>query len=134
MLELNREVKNLYHAYYIKSFKPETVLEIASDFVLDLINVFGDNLDQSTPLKPNWKQFAPFEFILELNNILAKYKQSGHAALDANERSLLSSPSVLLGSLVSAALKSHPDSFPNEEHFQIPDAVARELLVLSEFS
>lgn len=132
MLELNRQLRDLYHSYEHKPLKPETALELASDFVLDLINVFGDNLTDETPLKEGWRQFAPFEFILELNNILARYKESGHSALEPSERALFADHGVLLGTLFRAALKAHPDSFPDEDHFQIPEAVAQELLILSE--
>ncbi|HEY9870959.1 MAG TPA: hypothetical protein V6D08_17470 [Candidatus Obscuribacterales bacterium] len=132
MLELNRQVRDLYKAYEHKPLKPETALEIVSDFVLDLINVFGDRLDEKTPLHDNWRQFAPFEFILGLNEVLRKYKEQGHEALDETERAMLADHGVLLGSLIRAALTSHPDAFPDEEHFQIPDVVAKELLILSE--
>jgi len=131
-LELNRQVRDLYRAYDKKALKPETALELVADFVLDLINVFGDTLDDATPLKPGWRQFAPFEFILDLNKILERYKQSGHSALEPEERAFFADHGVLLGALVRAALKAHPDAFPDEEHFQVPDAVAKEMLILSE--
>ena len=132
MLELNRQVRDLYISYQKKPLKPETALELVSDFVLDLINTFGDNLDDETPLKESWQQFAPFEFILGLNTILERYKQSGYTALDPSERAFFSDHGVLIGTLVREALKSHPDAFPDEEHYQIPAAVAKELMVLSE--
>jgi len=132
MLELNREVRNLYKAYEHKPLKPETALEIVSDFVLDLINVFGDNLDEKTPLKEGWKQFAPFEFILELNETLRKYKEQGYEGLEDAERSLLADHGVLLGSLMRSGLHAHPDAFADEDHFQIPKAVANELIILTE--
>ena len=131
MLELNRQVRDLYHSYEKKALKPETSLEMVSDFVLDLINVFGDMLDDATPLKEHWCQFAPFEFILELNKILERYKQSGYSALEPEERAFFADHGLLIGALVRAALKAHPDSFPDEQHFQIPEAVANELLILS---
>ncbi|MBI4533746.1 MAG: hypothetical protein HY711_07340 [Candidatus Melainabacteria bacterium] len=134
MLEINREIRDLYKAYESKVLKPETVLDIACDFVLDLINVFGDNLTESVPLKEGWRQFAPFEFILGLNNTLVKFKESGYDALDETELALLADPGVLLGSLVRSALTSHPDSFPDEDHYQIPDVVAAQLLRLTETS
>lgn len=133
MLELHRQLRDLYKAYEHKALKPETALEIASDFVLDLINVFGDKLGEKDPLKEGWKRFAPFEFIVGLNNILNKYKQQGYEALDEPERAMLADHGVLLGSLLRSALTAHPDAFPDEEHFQIPDAVANELLNLTEF-
>ena len=129
---MNRELRDLYRAYEHKKLAPETALEIAGDFVLDLINVFGDCLDAATPLKEGWRQFAPFEFIFGLNSVLAKYKQSGYDALDDAERSMLADHAVLVGSLVRAALISHPDAFPDENHFQIPDMVASDLLKLTE--
>jgi len=61
MIELNREIRDLYMAYARRKLKPESALEIASDFVLDLINAFGDTLDGQTPLKDGWRMFAPFE-------------------------------------------------------------------------
>lgn len=64
MLELNRQVRDLFVSYQRKSLKPETALELVSDFVLDLINVFGDTLDQGAAPKEKWRLFAPFEFIL----------------------------------------------------------------------
>lgn len=132
MLELNREVRDLYRAYESKPLKPETALEIASDFVLDLINVFGEPLNEKTPLKEGWQQFVPFEFLLGLNTTLANYKESGYEALDDTERAMLADHGVLLGALVRAALATHPDTFPGEEHYQIPDAVAKALLRLTE--
>lgn len=132
MLELNRELRNLYKAYEHKPLRPETALEIASDFLLDLINVFGDNLDDKTPLKEGWKRFAPFEFILGLNETLGKYKEHGYEGLDDTERRLLADHGILLGSLVRSGLSAHPDAFADEEHFQIPDAVAKELIILTE--
>ncbi|GEM_PF-2435907 len=132
MLELNRQVRDLYRSYASRPLKPETSLEVASDFVLDLINVFGDGLTAETPLKAGWRQFAPFEFLLELNNTLARYKERGYSALEPAERALFADPGVLLGTLIRAALKAHPDTFPEEDHYQIPDAVAKELLILSE--
>lgn len=132
MLELNRQVRDFYRAYEKKHLHPETALQLASDFALDLINAMGDELTESTPLQKDWQVFAPFEFLLELNNTLKKFKESGLHALSSDERDRLSHNRALLGALVRAALKSHPDAFPGEEHFQIPHAVARELLVLSE--
>ena len=131
-LELNRQVRDLYRAYEKKHLHPENALQIVGDFVLDLINEFGDKLSESSPLKENWQPFAPFEFMLELNSKLKKYKEVGLHGLSADEQHLLTKYNVLLGAAIDAALKSHPDSFPGEEHFQIPHAVARELQILSE--
>lgn len=133
-LELNRQVRDLYQAYAKRPAKPELALEVASDFMLDLINVFGDQLSDDTPLKSDWTQFAPFEFILGLNDMLGKYKASGYESLSESERSTLHDNHLLLGSLINAALTSHPDTFPDEEHYQIPNAVAKELRLLVEFS
>jgi hypothetical protein len=129
---MHRELVNLYRTYENKPVATETVLEIAADFTLDLINVFGEALGEENPLKDGWRSFAPFEFILALNNVLAKFKQSGFDGLEDTERPLLTDHGVLLGSLIRAALQTHPDSFPGEEHFQIPDKVAHDLLILSE--
>src|SRR5262249_32574953 len=125
-------VRDLYRAYEKKHLHPENALQIVSDFVLDLINELGDNLSDSSPLKEGWQPFAPFEFMLELNNTLKKYKEVGIHGLSSNEQAMLSKFNILLGCMVKAALKSHPDAFPGEEHFQIPHAVARELIILSE--
>jgi hypothetical protein len=133
-LELNRQVRDLFQAYAKRPAKPESALEVASDFMLDLINVFGDQLSSETPLKPDWSQFAPFEFILGLNDLLSKYKASGYDNLSASERSLLHDNHLLLGSLINAAMTNHPDTFPDEEHYQIPNTVAKELRLLAEFS
>jgi hypothetical protein len=127
MKKVNLELKALYNTYLRKHLSPETSLEIASEFVLDLINVFGDNLEAGTAPKDGWRQFAPFEFILELNNMLARYKEKGLDGLEDVERSLLVDNSLLLGSLSRAALAGHPDTFPGEEHYQIPQAVADDL-------
>jgi len=134
ILELNRQVRDIYQAYAKCPAKPEFALEVAGDFLLDLINVFGDQLSAELPLKSEWTQFAPFEFVLGLNEILAKYKQSGYEALNTTEREMMHDNHVLLGSLIKAALTNHPDAFPGEEHYQIPNAVAKELRVLAEFS
>ena len=131
MIELNREIRDLYHAYAKRPLKPETALEISSDFVLDLINAFGDTLSLDNPLKEGWRQFAPFEFILALNTSLGKYKEKGHAALDEGERKATADHSALLGGMVRAALAAHPDAFPDEEHFQLPEHVAEQLLILT---
>src|SRR5579885_2398373 len=114
MLELNRQVRNLYKTYRGKALKPESALEICSDFVLDLINVFGDELTDENPLKPEWENFAPFEFLLGLNQMLGKYKSGGYDNLSDNERALLHDSDLLLGSLIKASLTTHPDSFPDE--------------------
>ena len=134
MLELNRQLRDFYKAYRHKPLRPETALELSSDFVLDLINVFGEQLSEAMPLKPDWQNFAPFEFLLSLNETLGRYKETGYDALSDDERKMMHDHDALLGSLIKAALTNHPDSFPDEEHFQSPHAVARELLVLSEFS
>jgi hypothetical protein len=99
---------------------------------LDLINVFGDTLDDTTGVTKGWRTFEPFEFLQALNNLLAKLKDKGYDALDDTEKRLLVDPDVLLGALIRASLQSHPDSFPDEEHFQIPDMVAHDLLIFSE--
>lgn len=132
MLELNRQVRDLFVSYQRKSLKPETALELVSDFVLDLINVFGDTLDQGAAPKEKWRLFAPFEFILGLNKLLERYKSSGYASLEPSERVLLADNTVLLGTLIRHSLTSHPDAYPDEEHYQIPEAVATELVLLSE--
>jgi hypothetical protein len=134
MLELNRQVRDLYYSYDKKTLKPETALELVSDFVLDLINVFGDTLTEANPLKENWRQFAPFEYMLGLNKVLERYKESGYSALDPNERALFADHGLLFGTLIQSALKAHPDAFPDEDHFQIPDHIANELIILSEMS
>jgi hypothetical protein len=132
VLELNRQVRDLYRAYEKKHLKPETALETASEFVLDLINGMGDELNQTTPLMENWQPFAPFEFLLSLNETLKKYKEVGVQHLSASERQLVTNSKAMLGALVRSALSSHPDSYPGEDHFQIPHAVARELLLWTE--
>lgn len=134
MDETYKEVLQLYRAYEVKPLKPETALEIATDFTLDLINVFGDNLSDTTALKDGWTEFVPFEFILALNNILARFKQTGYEELEDAERAMLADAGVLIGTLVRESLRSHPDSFPDEEHYQIPNQVAEELKKLTEAS
>jgi hypothetical protein len=128
---MNNEVRDLYLTYRNKKVIVHNTLEIVTDFVLDLINVFGDTLTTDNPLKDGWRTFAPFEYILSLNQLLAKLKDVGYYKLDDVEKELLADHSLLLGGLVRAALTNHPDSFPDEEHFQIPDAVATDLLQLA---
>jgi hypothetical protein len=128
VLELNRQARDLYKAYEKKPLRPETALALAGEFVLDLINMMGDVLTKESPLKSNWQTFAPFEFLLQLNETLKKYKEGGEQALSATERPMLHQHKALIGGLIRSALKSHPDSFPDEEHFQIPHNVAEELL------
>ena len=132
MKKINADLKELYSVYIHKHLCPESALEIASNFILDLINVFGEKLDATTPLKPDWKPFAPFEFLLELNSILARYKEKGPDGLDDLEHSLLRDNSLLIGSLTRAALIAHPDAYSEEDHFQIPQAVADNLEFLVE--
>ncbi len=127
MRKPSHELSDFYHAYLKKRLRPETALEFAADFLLDLINAFGDRLDDTTPLKSEWRQFAPFEFVLQLNELLGRYKNQGLNSLDEAERSMLHDNNVLLGALVRSALTSHPDSFPDEEHFQIPQITADDL-------
>lgn len=128
---LSREVRDLYNAYLHKQLRPETALEITANFILDLINVFGERLDEATPLQDGWRQFAPFEFILYLNSLLARYKLSGdESTLEDDERILFHDSHILLAALLRSALTSHPDSFPDEDHYQIPDPVAQELIGL----
>ncbi len=134
MSELNREVEQLYRAYEAKPLRPEAALELASDFVLDLINIFGEPLNESTPLKKEWCQFVPFEFLLSLNNVLGRYKESGHNGLSEEERALLADHGVLFGSLLKASLNNHPDTIPGEEHYQIPAGVAEDLSRLCQSS
>lgn len=129
----SREVKDLYNAYIRKPLRPESALEISSDFVLDLINVFGDRLDAETPLKEGWSRFAPFEFILYLNSVLVRYKAlgpDGYDELDESEKTLLHDNGVLLESLVRSPIESHADAFPQEEHYQLPQDVINQLFVL----
>lgn len=128
---MNNEVKDLYLTYRNKKVIVHNTLEIVTDFVLDLINVFGDNLTTDNPLKDGWTTFAPFEYILSLNQLLAKLKDLGYYKLDDVEKELLADHSLLLGGLIRSALTTHPDSFPDEEHFQIPDAVAHDLKQLA---
>jgi hypothetical protein len=132
MKKVNQELKNLYNAYIRKRLCPETALEIASAFILDLINVFGDNLNDATPLKQGWRQFSPFEFIIELNTILARYKENGLDDLDDVERSLLADNSLLIGSIIRAGIDSARGKTDPDEVFQIPQAVADDLEYLVE--
>lgn len=125
-----KDLKELYKTYLHKILRPENALEICSDFVLDLINVFGDKLSADTPLKPDWVEFAPFQFILSLNELLAKYKaagEDGYDQLSEIEQTILHDSHLLLSSLIKSALSSQPELFEDEEHFQIPKAVATAL-------
>jgi len=128
VLELNRQARDLCKAYEKKPLHPETALALAAEFALDLINMMGDELTKETPLKEHWQTFAPFEFLLQLNETLKKYKEGGEQAVSVSERPLLHDHKALIGGLIRAALKSHPDSFPDEQHYQIPHNVAEELL------
>lgn len=128
MLELNRQARDLYKAYEKKKLHAETALAIAGEFVLDLINQLGDELTAATPLKEHWQTFAPFEFLLQLNETLKKFKEGGEQQLTASEKRMLKEHKALIGGLIREALQSHPDSFPDEEHYQIPHTVAQELL------
>lgn len=132
MRKVKTEVKQLFDAYSKKKLRPETALEFASNFVLDLVNSLGDRLDDNTPIKDGWRQFAPFEFLLALNKILARFKEKGRNNLAEFESALLVDNNLMIGSLVRSALVSHPDSFPGEEHFQIPADVAEDLNQLVE--
>ena len=127
MRKVKQEVRQLYDTYAKKKLRPETALEFASDFLLDLVNALGDKLDADTPLKDGWRQFAPFEFLLALNKILGRFKESGRKSLAEFESALLVDNNLMIGSLIRSALTSHPDSFPGEEHFQIPSDVADDL-------
>lgn len=123
---MNKDLEAFYKAYLHKKLAPETALELSFDFTLDLINAFGDILKEMPPL-PGWKQFAPIEFILSLNNLLAKYKEEGFQALSDSEKQLLTDSGLLFGTLVRSALTTHPDSYPNEDHFQLPEELAADL-------
>lgn len=130
MRKVKVEVKQLYDTYSRKKLRPETALQFASDFVLDLVNALGDNLDANTTLKEGWRQFAPFEFILTLNKILDRYKVTGRKHLAEYESALLVDNNLMIGALVRAALASHVDGFPGEDHYQIPAEVADDLNAL----
>ncbi len=132
MRKVKTEVKQLFDTYSKKKLRPETALEFASNFVLDLVNSLGDRLDANTPIKDGWRQFAPFEFLLALNKILARYKEKGRNNLAEFESALLVDNNLMIGSLIRSALVSHPDAFPGEDHFQIPADVAEDLNQLVE--
>jgi len=68
-----------------------------------------------------------------LNAALGRYAAGGLKALDDAERKRLSDHKALLGGLVRAALAAHPDAFPGEEHYQLPEHVTQHLLVLSDY-
>lgn len=125
-----KAVKDLYKAYLHKILRPESALEISTKFVMDLINLHGEKLDSEHPMQPDWVQFAPFKFILSLNELLAKYKEAGEEGfneLSETERTILYDSHLLLSSLITAALLDEPDAYPNEERFQIPKLVADSL-------
>ncbi len=100
------ELKALFNTYLKKTLRPETALEFASGFSLDLINAFGELLSDATPLQTGWIEFAPFAFILQLNALLARYKENGYDALDDVERILVADTHVMLGALIGASCSS----------------------------
>jgi hypothetical protein len=121
------ELRNLFVTYLHRSLRPESALEYASSFVLDLINAFGDKLSDEQPLQAGWQEFSPFSFILQLNELLQRYKLKGFNSLDDVEKTILADTQVMLGALITSALSNHKTSDISDERFQIPTAVAADL-------
>jgi hypothetical protein len=139
MKKVSPEVRSFYSAYIKKRLRPETALEVASGFVLDLVNAFGESLPPGQTPKENWVSVRPERFLLELNALLARFKEAGgkipgYGALSDIEKSLCSDNSLLLGSLVEYALHNSDPPQPEEEQFQIPATVAADLETLAKES
>lgn len=139
MKKVSPEVRSFYSAYMKKRLRPETALEVASGFVLDLVNSFGESLPVGSSPKENWVAFRPGKFLLELNAVHAKFtdaggKIPGYTALSDIEKSLCSDNSLLLGSLIEYGLHNSEPPRTNEEQFQIPATVAADLETLAKES
>lgn len=128
MRKPSKDLRNLYTTYLNKRLRADNASDFATGFISDLINAFGEKLDGSSPVLAGYRQFAPVNFLLQLNNLLDKHKQTGTKGLEDIEKALLVDTHLMLGTLISSALKNSgasPES--NHERYQIPDETAADL-------
>lgn len=129
MRKPSKELKNLYSTYLDKRLRPQNALEFASNFILDLINAFGEKLEPKAPVTQGFSEFAPFHFLLLLNELLARYKEQGLNKLDDTEKTLLHDTHLMLATLVSRSLAG-AKSDDEQERYQLPDDIVADLKVL----
>jgi len=128
MRKPSKDLRNLYTTYLNKRLRADNALEFASGFILDLINAFGEKLEGTSPVMSGYRQFTPVNFLLQLNDLLAKYKQTGTKGLEDIEKALLVDTHLMLGTLISSSLKiSGMPADSNHERYQIPEAIAADL-------
>lgn len=121
----SKELRDLYSTYLKKRLRPENALEFATNFILDLINAFGDKVNPNEQIDPTSKEFAPQPFLLQLNQLLAKYKQTGPKSLDDIENTLLHDTHLLVATLITSSLTATTPS--GEEKLKLPIETAEDL-------
>lgn len=120
-----KELRDLYTTYLKKRLRPENALEFASSFVLDLINAFGDKVSATDPIPADSKEFAPHSFLLQLNQLLAKFKEKGQRGLDDIENTILHDTHLMVATLITSSLNATtPDG---EEKYRLPTETAEDL-------
>ena len=133
MRKPSRELKDLYDSYLKKSLRPQKALEFASNFIVDLTTTFGEKVSDDSPLRPDYKEFAPTHFTEQLNQLLEKHKAGGFNSLDNTEKMILQDTHVMLGALIRSATRSNGQELADGAvRYQIPNAVAEDLEYLSE--
>jgi hypothetical protein len=127
MRKPSKELRDLYTTYLKKRLRPENALEFASGFILDLINAFGEKVEGNSVVAAGHTEFSPFNFLLQLNELLARYKQDPKS-LDDVEKSILRDTHLMIGTLIRSAL--NPPTLPtesNHERYQLPAETASDL-------
>ena len=133
MRKPSRELRDLYETYIKKSLRPQKAVEFASNFTTDLGKNFGEVRNAETPLRPDYRELVPTQFLSQLNQLLDKHKQSGFNSLDNTEKMILQDTHVMLGALIRSSVRTGPhETVDGEERYQIPNTVAEDLEYLSE--
>lgn len=127
MRKPSQELRNLYTTYLKRRLRPETALEFASDFVLDLINAFGEKLETGASAAGGSKEFAPFGFLLQLNELLSRYKEKGARGLEDVENTLLHDTHLMVATLVRSSLNGGTAVDATQERYQLPEETAADL-------
>ncbi len=128
MRKPSKDLRNLYTTYLNKRLRADNASEFATGFISNLINAYGEKLEGSSPVQAGHRQFAPVNILMQLNGLLEKHKQTGTKALEDIEKAILVDTHLMLGTLISSALKTsggQPES--NHERYQIPDQTAADL-------
>lgn len=132
MRKPSKELRNLYTTYLKKRLRPQNALEFASNFILDLINAFGEKLEPDATVAAGSKEFAPFNFLLQLNDLLARYKETP-TELSDTEKTLLVDTQLMIATLVKSSMNAKTvPGHANQERYQLADETATDLEWLTE--